>query len=381
MAVRLGGSLYAPGILPGGGSGPPPLVTLLGASVELIGANNPRAGHATESTQTQANTRFETASGVPLGGVRVYDSGHGAAGLLSTYIPACGKLGVCSLTASMSYKTAALLSSFQGGTYDSDVNSLLTYLTANRGSTIIYLVFNHEFDSNIAKSDYTFAQFYPAWNHFAALVAAHGDAGIVCTTIYTGSSFSTRWASYNPSMTGIQAVFIDPYQTQTTQTAQSLCQTAYNLVNAAGFQFGIGEIASRLRSYTLTVPGGVTSFTLKDASGNVTSALSASSTATQILAALTALSNGATYAVTGTGPFTVSYTVKSEAPAVNTSVGGTATLVLNSTVATFVSSISWLVGLAALVLYYNTGANQTSQPSDDDQIDDDLVAIGNWGAL
>jgi hypothetical protein len=288
----------------------------------------------------------------------------------------------------MSYSTSGLLASLAGGTYDTDVNNLLAYLTSNRAGFKVWLTFDHEFDSKIAKGVYAFSDFYPAFNHFTALVAAHGDSGIIPTTIYTGSSFPARWAAYNPSMTGIGAVGLDPYQTSSGQTAETLISANWAIINGAGFPMIIGEIASRLRAYTLTVPGGVTAFTLEDAVGNITVPLSSASAASDIQTALNTIvpgtppsSNGANYTVTGAGPFTVSYTDKSQAPFVHTSVGGTATCVPTATVANFVASLSYLQGLASAVAFYNTGANQTSQPGDDDQIDDLPTAIANYGAL
>lgn len=364
---------------------PPQSSTLWGASVESLDSSNPRRGFSGSETKAQAISRFEANVGQSVQAVRLYDNGGNGAGStgLTQQINASGKLGVCTIVGSFSYNSN--LTGVVNGTYDGEIRTMLGLLPTNIPS---YITAFHEFDSKIAKGTYTFAQVYPAINHVLDLIAAYGNPSIIPWICYTGSSFtgtSGRFATYQPSITSnCKAVGVDPYENNTSETADSKILPLYDTVTAAGLDFMVTETASRLRAYTLTVGSTVTAFTLGDAVGNTTSSLSHSSTATQIQNALNNLGgstgNGASYTVTGSGPFTIKYLNKAQAPWVVSSTGGTTTCSVTADMKNYVTSLGVLQGKAKVVLYFNNGPDTTSTNTDN-QIDDLPGAASAYGSL
>lgn len=215
--------------------------TLWGASVEPKGTE----------TKAQAFARWEVNVGQPLQGVRLYDNGgHGAGNTgLTQQINASGKLGVCPIFGSFSYNSD--LSGVVAGTYDAEINALLALFPTTMPT---YIMAFHEFDHKVASGTYTFSAVFPAINHILDLIHAFGNAAIVPTVCYTGSSFtgsSGRFATYQPSFSSnCKAVAVDPYQNDSSQTPQGKIGPLYDAVNSAGLDFLVTETASRLRTST-----------------------------------------------------------------------------------------------------------------------------------
>lgn len=127
----------------------------------------------------------------------------------------------------------------------------------------IYWSYSHEPEDNIARGEFTAAQYRSAWRHIRAIENSVGHANLRATLIlqcYTTNPASGRsWRTYYPGGSVIQALGWDCYNHGESRGVYGNPQTLYHSAiaasHAAGKPWGMAEIGSLLAAGDSTGTG------------------------------------------------------------------------------------------------------------------------------